>query len=120
MVQVLMIEDDDDSREIVRDLLDSVGYEMIEAVTGPDGVRAAEEHQPDLILIDVQLPGFDGFEATRRIKANPALAHIPIIAVTAFAMSTDEVRAMEAGCDGYISKPFSPTTLLETINRFLP
>jgi two-component system cell cycle response regulator DivK len=119
MVQVLMVEDEMDSRQIVRDLLESVDYEMIEAVTGPDGVRAAEAHQPDIILMDVQLPGFDGLEAARRIKANRALQHIPIIAVTAYAMSGDETRAMEAGCAGYVSKPFSPTVLLDTIRAFL-
>ncbi len=119
MIQVLMVEDDMDSRHIIRDLLESVGYEMIEAVTGPDGVRTAKEYGPDLILMDVQLPGFDGFEATRQIKENPALQHIPIIAVTSYAMSTDATRAMEAGCDGYVSKPFNLTVLLDTINTFL-
>jgi two-component system cell cycle response regulator DivK len=89
------------------------------AVTGPDGVLAAEAHQPDLILMDIQLPGFDGFEATRRIKANPALQHIPIVAVTSYAMGGDEARAMEAGCDGYVSKPLRPTALLDTIRSFL-
>jgi len=121
MAQVLMVDDDRHSRQIVRDLLESVdGFEMIEAVTGPDGVLAAEAHQPDLILMDVQLPGFDGFEATQRIKANPALQHIPIIAVTSYAMGGDEARAMAAGCDGYVSKPLRPTALLDTIRSFLP
>jgi len=120
MAHVLMVDDDRHSRQIVRDLLESVdGFEIIEAVTGPDGVLAAEAHQPDLILMDIQLPGFDGFEATRRIKANPALQHIPIIAVTSYAMGGDEARAMEAGCDGYLSKPFRPTALLDTIRSFL-
>jgi two-component system cell cycle response regulator DivK len=121
MPQVLMVDDDRHSRQIVRDLLESVdGFEMIEAVTGPDGVLAAEAHQPDLILMDVQLPGFDGFEATRRIKANPTLQHIPIIAVTSYAMGGDEARAMAAGCNGYVSKPLRPTVLLDTIRSFLP
>jgi two-component system cell cycle response regulator DivK len=121
MPQVLMVDDDRHSRQIIRDLLESVdGFEMIEAVTGPDGVLAAEAHQPDLILMDVQLPGFDGFEATRRIKANPTLQHIPIIAVTSYAMGGDEARAMAAGCNGYVSKPLRPTALLDTIRSFLP
>jgi two-component system cell cycle response regulator DivK len=121
MPQVLMVDDDRHSRQIVRDLLESVdGFEMIEAVTGPDGVLAAEAHQPDLILMDVQLPGFDGFEATRRIKANPTLQHIPIIAVTSYAMGGDEARAMAAGCNGYVSKPLRPTALLDTIRSFMP
>jgi two-component system cell cycle response regulator DivK len=121
MPQVLMVDDDRHSRQIVRDLLESVdGFEMIEAVTGPDGVLAAEAHQPDLILMDVQLPGFDGFEATRRIKANPTLQHIPIIAVTSYAMGGDEARAMAAGCNGYVSKPLRPRVLLDTIRSFMP
>lgn len=121
MVRILMIEDDENSRLIVRDLLESVeGWNIIEAVTGPDGVGAAESHLPDLILMDVQLPGFDGFEASRRIKANPLLRHIPIIAVTSYAMSGDEKQARKAGCQGYVAKPFQPTELLETIRRFLP
>jgi two-component system cell cycle response regulator DivK len=114
-----MIEDDENSRLIVRDLIEDVGYEMLEAVTGPDGVRAAEVHRPALILMDVQLPGFDGFEAIRRIKANPDLQHIPIIVVTSYAMSADASRAMETGC-GYVSKPFKSKVLLDTIRHYLP
>ena len=119
MVLVFMVEDDSDSRQIVRDLLEGVGYAMLEALTGPEGVMVAETHRPDVILMDVGLPGFDGFEATRRIKANPALAHIPIIAVTSYAMSSDEARAKDAGCDGFVSKPFRPSMLLKTICGFL-
>ena len=98
MVQILTVEDDENSRLIVRDLLERIeDCEMIEAVTGPDGVRAAETYLPDLILMDLQLPGFDGFEAIRQIKANPVVQHIPIIAVTSYAMSGDARRAQEAG-----------------------
>lgn len=121
MVHILMVEDDENSRLIVRDLLERVAAcHLIEAVSGPGGVGAAEAHQPDLILMDVQLPGFDGLEATRRIQANPLLRHIPIIAVTSYAMRDDARRAREAGCRGYLSKPFDPTALLEMIQRFLP
>jgi len=120
MALVLLVEDDEDSRRIVRTLLTRAGHEMVEAVTGPEGVAAAQAHLPDLILMDLQLPGYDGFEATRRLKANPALQHIPILAVTSYVMSDDESRALEAGCDGYVSKPFSPRQLLETIRDFLP
>jgi two-component system cell cycle response regulator DivK len=119
MARILIVEDDENSRLIVCDLLEAVGYEMIEAVTGPEGVAAAEAHQPDLILMDVQLPGCDGFEAIGRIRANAALRHIPIIVVTSYAMSTDAARATEAGC-GYVSKPFSPTALLDTIRDIVP
>jgi two-component system cell cycle response regulator DivK len=117
--RILVIEDQEDNRRIVRDLLTSVGYEIIEAVTGEEGVTAAELHVPDLILMDIQLPGLDGYEATRRIKANATLRHIPIIAVTSYALSGDDVKAFEAGCTGYVSKPFSPRALLAKIRGFL-
>lgn len=118
--RVLVIEDHEDNRRILRDLLTSAGYEPIEAVTGEEGVALAETHRPDLILMDIQLPGLDGYEATRRIKANPALRQIPIIAVTSYALSGDEVKAKEAGCDGYVTKPFSPRALLAKIREYLP
>jgi two-component system cell cycle response regulator DivK len=117
--RVLVIEDEEDNRRIVRDLLTSVGYEIIEAVTGPEGVTAAEMHLPDLILMDIQLPELDGYEVTRRIKANPNLCHIPIIAVTSYALSGDDVKAFEAGCDAYIAKPFSPRALLAKVREYL-
>jgi two-component system cell cycle response regulator DivK len=117
---ILLIEDQEDNRRIVRDLLTSVGYKLIEAVTGEDGVALAEQHRPDLILMDVLLPGLNGYDATRLIKAKPGLRQIPIIAVTSYALSGDDVRAMEAGCDAYISKPFSPRELLAKIREFLP
>ena len=117
--RILVIEDQEDNRRIVRDLLTSVGYEIIEAVTGKEGVAAAASHVPDLILMDIQLPGLDGYEATRRIKDNPVLRHIPIIAVTSYALSGDDVKAFAAGCDGYVSKPFSPRALLAKIREFL-
>ena len=116
---ILVIEDHEDNRRIMRDLLMSAGYEVIEAVTGEEGVTAAETHRPDLILMDVQLPGLDGYEATRRIKANPDLGKIPVIIVTSYALSGDDVKAFEAGCDAYVSKPFSPRELLAKIREFL-
>ena len=85
----------------------------------PAGVAMASEHKPDLILMDIQLPVLDGYETTRRIKADPALKHIPIIAVTSYALSGDEAKTREAGCDGYVAKPFSPRQLLAIINDFL-
>ena len=117
--QILVIEDNEDNREILRDLLTSVGYAVLEATTGPQGVCAAVTHGPDLILMDLHLPGMDGYEATRCIKAHPALGHIPIIAVTAYALSGDDVKAFAAGCDGYVAKPFDPRTLLATIRTYL-
>lgn len=118
--RILLIEDHEDNRRIVRDLLTSVGYELIEAVTGEDGVALAEQHRPDLILMDVLLPGLNGYDATRLIKAKPELKQIPIIAVTSYALSGDDVKALEAGCDAYIAKPFSPRELLAKIREFLP
>ena len=115
-----VIEDTQDNRQIVRDLLESAGYELIEALDGIEGVAAAEREHPDLILMDIQLPGIDGYEATRRIRAVPALAAVPIIAVTSYALSGDEAKTRAAGCDGYVAKPFSPRQLLAKIREFLP
>jgi len=117
--KILVIEDNEDNRRIVRDLLTSAGYEVIEAVTGGEGVTAAETQDPELILMDIQLPDFDGYEATRRIKANPTLSPIPIIAVTSYALSGDDVKAFEAGCDAYVTKPYSPRKLLAKIREYL-
>ncbi len=113
--RILAIEDHEENRRLLRDLLTSFGYELIEAVTGEAGVTAAETERPDLILMDIQLPGIDGYETTRRIKANPALKHIPIIAVTSYALSGDDAKAFAAGCDAYVTKPFDPADLLEKI-----
>jgi two-component system cell cycle response regulator DivK len=117
---ILVVEDHADNRRIVRDLFTSAGYEIIEAVTGEEGVTMAETQHPDLILMDIQLPGLDGYETTRRIKANPGLGHIPIIAVTSYALSGDDVKAFAAGCDAYIAKPFSPRALLAKVREYLP
>jgi two-component system cell cycle response regulator DivK len=117
---ILVIEDQEDNRRILRDLLTSAGYEVIEVTTGEEGVTSAETHRPDLILMDIDLPGIDGYEATRRIKANPDLRQIPIIAVTSYALSGDDTKAFEAGCDAYLSKPYSPRELLAKIREYLP
>ncbi len=118
--RILVIEDTEDNRQIIRDLLTSFDYELIEAVDGAEGVAMAESHHPDLILMDIQLPVLDGYEATRRIRAIPDLARVPIIAVTSYALSGDEAKTREAGCDGYVAKPFSPRQLLAKIREFLP
>ena len=118
--RILVVEDNEDNRRIVRDLFTSAGYELLEAVSGEDGVTLARRERPDLILMDIQLPGFDGYEATRRIKAEPGLAGVPIIVVTSYALSGDDVKAMAAGADGYVSKPFSPRALLAKVREFLP
>ena len=118
--RILLIEDHEDNRRIVRDLLTPAGYEVVEAVTGEEGVAMAATHHPDLILMDIQLPGLDGYEATRRIKANPALRHIPIIVVTSYALSGDDVKAFAAGCDAYVTKPFVPRELLAKVREYVP
>ena len=117
--RILIVEDTEDTRQIIRDLLASAGYQLIEAVTGEEGVAMATQHRPDLILMDIQLPEVDGYEATRRIKADPALRHIPVIAVTSYALAGDEAKTREAGCDSYIAKPFSPRKLLAKVREFL-
>lgn len=115
MATILVIEDTDDNRQIVRDLLGSVGLVVVEAATGEAGLQLAAENPPDLILMDIQLPGIDGLETTRRLKTNPALRDIPVIAVTSYSMSGDEEKCRAAGCDNYIAKPFSPRSLLGLI-----
>ena len=117
--RILVVEDHEDNRQILRDLLASAGYEMIEAENGEAGVAAATAQVPDLILMDIQLPILDGYEATRRIKADPSLKAIPIIVVTSYALSGDEDKARAAGCDAYIAKPYSPRQLLARIRDFL-
>jgi two-component system cell cycle response regulator DivK len=97
--RILVVEDQEDNRQILRDLLGSAGLEIIEAENGEDAVASATTHRPDLILMDIQLPILDGYEATRRIKADAALKHIPIIVVTSYALSGDEGKARAAGCD---------------------
>ena len=116
---ILIVEDQEDNRRIMRDLLLSGGFAVREAVNGIDGVKAAAEHRPDLILMDVQLPGIDGYEATRRIKAMPEMQQTPIIIVTSYALSGDDQKAYAAGGDDYVAKPFSPRRLLEKVRGYL-
>jgi two-component system, cell cycle response regulator DivK len=117
--RILVVEDQEDNRRILRDLLTNVGFQLVEAEDGAQGVAAAETHRPDLILMDIQMPIVDGYEATRRIKANPTLATIPVIVVTSYALSGDEDKARAAGCDDYITKPYSPRQLLAKIKEHL-
>jgi two-component system cell cycle response regulator DivK len=117
--RILVIEDQEDNRRILRDLLTSVGFEVIEAMTGEEGVALAESTRPDVIVMDIQLPGLDGYGATRQIKGHAALSAIPIIAVTSYALSGDDVKAFEAGCDAYVTKPYSPRQLLAKIREYL-
>ncbi len=118
--RILVVEDQEDNRAIMRDLLQSVGYDLVEAVNGEEALAKAVEHMPDLILMDIQLPVVDGYEATRRIKAEPALHGIPVIAVTSHALSGDEEKTRDAGCDDYVTKPFSTRDLLAKVRAYLP
>ncbi len=117
--RVLVVEDQEDNMQIMNDTLASAVYQVIKAVTGIEGVAMAESQKPDLILMDIQLPGLDGYQATRRIKDNAALRHIPVIAVTSYALDGEEGRAEEAGCDAYFSKPVSPRVLLAKVREFI-
>jgi two-component system, cell cycle response regulator DivK len=116
---ILVVEDQEDNRQILRDLLASASFRMIEAWDGKQALTVARSQQPDLILMDIQLPILDGYEATRAIKRDPELKHIPIIAVTSYALSGDEARAREAGCDAYVAKPYSTRHLLAKIGQLL-
>ena len=117
---ILHIEDNEFNRKIVRDLLSRASYRLIEAIDGELGVVMAVQQLPDLILMDLQMPKMSGLEATRQLRANPKTANIPIIAVTSFALSGDDQKALEAGANAYLAKPYSPRKLLSLIREFLP
>jgi two-component system, cell cycle response regulator DivK len=117
--RILVVEDQPDNRRILRDLLGNAGYELIEAETGEEALTAVEAQRPDLILMDIQLPVIDGYEATRRIRSNPELKSIPIIAVTSYALAGDEAKALAVGCNAYVTKPFSPRALLAKVQEHL-
>ena len=116
---ILVVEDQEDNRQILRDLLKSAEYEITKAENGEEALTAVAKRRPDLILMDIQLPILDGYEATRRIKSDPATRAIPIIAVTSYSMSGDEAKARAAGCDDYVTKPYSPRQLLAKIRQYL-
>ena len=117
---ILHIEDNEFNRKIVRDLLARTSYRLVEAVDGESGVATALRERPDLMLVDIQLPKMSGLEVTRRLRSEPATAHVPIIVITSFALSGDDQQAKEAGASYYLSKPYSPRELLEAIRRFVP
>ncbi len=116
---IMHVEDNEYNRKIVRDLLSKNKYELMEAHNGEAALEALARRRPDLILMDVQLPKLSGLEVTRMIRANSTFAQIPVIAITSFALSGDDRLALEAGCNGYISKPFRPRDLLDMIRRFI-
>lgn len=116
---ILYIEDNELNRTLMRRVLEHRGYRVEVAEDGPGGVAAAKQLKPDLVLMDLGIPGTDGYETTRLIKGDPELAATPIVAVTAFAMAGDRERALEAGCDGYFTKPINVTTFPRDIEEFL-
>ena len=119
MNTILTVEDNEKNMKLARDVLQAKGYATLEAVTGEEGVRAAIEKKPDLVLMDIHLPGIDGIEALRQVRADPACAAIPIVAFTASVMQADRSQIQAAGFDGFLSKPINLKEFLETIKRLL-
>ncbi len=119
MTKALVIEDNEKNRYLISFILKGNGYEVIEAITGEEGVEMAIREHPDLVLMDIQLPGIDGYEATRRIRTSPAGEKIPVIALTSYAMAGDRERALAAGCTGYVEKPINPDTIIDEIQKYI-
>jgi CheY-like chemotaxis protein len=119
MPTILLVEDNPHNRKIFSGMLAHAGFTVIEAADGTEALAKAESEHPDLILMDLSIPGVDGWEVTRRLKASDAWRKVPIIALTAHAMRGDEERALQAGCDGYLAKPISPKKVVEEVKRYL-
>lgn len=117
---ILVVDDNELNLELVRELLEGQGYQVHQAMRALDGISLAQSIRPDLILMDIRLPKLDGLSAVRRLKADPATAAIPVLALTASAMEGDERKAFEAGCDGYLTKPLNLLIFQDTLRRFLP
>ena len=119
MTTILIVEDNDKNMKLARDILQAKGYATLEAVTREDGVRLAKEQRPALVLMDIQLPGINGIEALRQLRADPATASIPVIAVTASVMASDRRQITDAGFDGYVAKPINLKEFLDAVRRGL-
>jgi CheY-like chemotaxis protein len=117
---ILVVEDNERNLKLLRDVLEYAGYDVRTARTAEDGITLAVSEPPDLVLMDLQLPGIDGMEALRRLRASPLTANIPVVAVTAQAMKNDRERALEVGFDGYLEKPISVRAFPDQVRRFLP
>ena len=117
---ILVVEDNERNLKLLRDVLEYAGYEVRAAQTAEDGIALAVSKPPDLVLMDLQLPGIDGMEALRRLRQSPRTAGIPVVAVTAQAMKQDRERALTAGFDGYVEKPIGVRAFLDQVRRFLP
>ena len=118
--RILMIEDNAQNRYLASFLLQASGWEMVHAEDGPSGLELARTVDPVLILLDIQLPGMDGYAVAQALRAEPGSAGIPIVAVTSYAMAGDRERCLAAGCDGYIEKPIDPQTFVALVERFVP
>jgi len=116
---VLVIEDNEQNLYLVTFLLESRGYAVIQTRDGREGIEAASRAKPTLILLDIQLPGMDGYEVAQALRSNPSLAAVPIVAVTSYAMMGDRERALAAGCSGYIEKPINPETFVTDVERYV-
>jgi len=119
MKKILIVEDDKKSLYLARFILEKKGYEVIEARDGLEAIDRVSMERPDLILMDMQLPKLDGYEATRRIKADKKSDKIPVVALTAYAMKGDREKTLAAGCSGYIEKPIDPATFAEEVKKYL-
>jgi two-component system cell cycle response regulator DivK len=119
MKQILVVEDNEANMYLIRFILSRAGYEVLEAWSGEEGVERAVKEKPDLILMDVLLPGIDGLEATKRIRATEIGGVIPIIALTSYAMVGDREKALAAGCTAYIEKPINPETITAEVEKYL-
>lgn len=119
MKTVLIVEDNENNLYMMRFIIDKLGHAVIEARDGAAGVALAKERRPDLILMDIQLPVMDGYTATRKIRADEALAGIPIIAVTSYAMVGDREKALAAGCSAYVEKPIHPAAFIGVLEKYL-
>ena len=117
--RILVVEDNELNLKLVRDVLTYAGYDVVEARTGEQGVALATEHLPDLVLMDLQLPGIDGAEALRQMRSSPSTQTVPVVAVTAYAMKEDRERAISCGFDGYLEKPISARELPAQVHQFL-
>ena len=116
---ILVVEDNELNMKLVKGLIKIGKYRMLEAIDAESGIEQIREQRPDLVLMDIQLPGMDGLSATKIIKEDPSLKDIPIVALTSYAMQGDEEKALEAGCTGYIAKPIDTRKFLETISKYL-
>ncbi len=119
MKRILIVEDNEDNMYLIGFIVRKKGYEVIEARSGQEGVELAGKEKPDMILMDIQLPDFDGLETTRRIRKSDPDSDVPIIALTSYAMAGDKQKALKAGCNGYIEKPINPDTIMDEIEKYL-